>query len=460
MTFGGSPCPSMWGYISETITDICNTLIQCSSWDYSTIYDEISDTIPQPICLPENIPFPKSKELAVHLPINDLGIVDVFIDDYIAVTPDLEQNTTRVIRAIPLSIHSLSRPVDSMDDLPRIDIISEKKLQAEGTFDEVKMVLGWVINTRSLIISLPLDKYTKWSLDINKMISSRKTSYDSLESMIGRLNHVAGIIPMLRHFLGRLRHALFRASKHKWTNLHLCEISDLHICLQMLDNARTGIPINNITFRSPNIFYRSDASEFGIGGYNLVSGLAWRHELPVELRLRTSLNSLEFLACVITIWIDIINNNISPEDCILSQSDSTSATGWLRKSNFSDSEDSIAQMITARHLASLILNSKSCLYSQWFKGGENQVADSLSRDFHLSDSVLSEFLVSSIPHQVPFGLNIKPLPKEISSWLTSLLQNLPEKEQWWSKEPMQSSLWLGSITNPTSFLSELATTGT
>jgi len=178
---------------------------------------------------------------------------------------------------------------------------------------------------------------------------------------------------MLRHFLGRLRHALFRASKHKWTNLCLCEISDLHNCLQMLDHASTGVPINNITFRSPNIFYRSDASEFGIGGYNLVSGSAWRYELPVELRLRNSLNSLEFLACVITIWIDIINDNISLEDCILSQSDSTSATGWLRKSNFSDSEDSIAQMITARHLASLILNSKSCLYSQWFKGGRTKL---------------------------------------------------------------------------------------
>ena len=205
------------------------------------------------------------------------------------------------------------------------------------------------------------------------MISSRKTSHDSLESMIGRLNHVAGIIPMLCHFLGRLRHALFRASKHKWTNLCLCEISDLHICLQMLDHASTGVLINNITFRSPNIFYRSDASEFGIGGYNLVSGLAWRYELPVKLRLRTSLNSLEFLACVITIWIDIINDNISLEDCILSQSDSTSATGWLRKSNFSDSEDSIAQMITTRHLAALILNSKSCLYSQWFKWGRTKL---------------------------------------------------------------------------------------
>jgi hypothetical protein len=33
MTFGGSPCPSMWGYISETLADICNTLIQCKCWE-------------------------------------------------------------------------------------------------------------------------------------------------------------------------------------------------------------------------------------------------------------------------------------------------------------------------------------------------------------------------------------------------------------------------------------------
>lgn len=243
-------------------------------------------------------------------------------------------------------------------------------------------MLGWTINTRSFLISLPKGKHQKWSQDINKMISLRKTSHKVLESTIGRLNHTAGIIPMLRHFLGRLRHALFRSSNHKWTNCKLCEISDLHICLQLLDYAPSGISINNIVFRKPNIFYRSDASEFGLGGYNLISGHTWRFQLPENLRLRTSLNSLEFLACVITIWIDVLHNKIDPEDCIHSQSDSTSATGWLRKSIFSDSEDSLIQMVTARQLATNIINSKSCLYSQWFPG-RNSIADSLSRDFHL-----------------------------------------------------------------------------
>jgi hypothetical protein len=82
--------------------------------------------------------------------------------------------------------------------------------------------------------------------------------------------------------------------------------------------------------------YCLDASEFGLGGYNLVSGNAWRFELPVHLCLRTFLNALEFVACVITIWIDIQLNNIPTESCILSQTDSSSAAGWLRKLDFSD----------------------------------------------------------------------------------------------------------------------------
>jgi len=129
--------------------------------------------------------------------------------------------------------------------------------------------------------------------------------------------------------------------------------------------------------------YRSDASEFGIGGYNIVTGIAWRFELPVECRLRTSLNSLEFLGCVISIWLDIFLGAIEPESCLLSQTDSTTAMGWLRKTNFADKLDEAVQLATARKLADLVLNSESCLYSQWFSGSENSIADSLSRDFHL-----------------------------------------------------------------------------
>jgi hypothetical protein len=116
-------------------------------------------------------------------------------------------------------------------------------------------------------------------------------------------------------------------------------------------------------------------------------------------------------------------------------------------------------LTTARKLAQLIIDSRSCLYSQWFAGAENEVSDALSRDFHLTESSLTSLIQSKIPNQVPIGLKISPLPNEIASWLTCMLQNLPFKEQW-SKEPTRSKLALGTDTNPTSFPSEYQMTGT
>jgi hypothetical protein len=78
-------------------------------------------------------------------------------------------------------------------------------------------------------------------------------------------------------------------------------------------------------------------------------------------------------------------------------------------------------MTMARQQASIIIRTKSCLYSQWFQCGDNIVADSLSRDFHVPANTLSQLILSSVPNQVPFGLRIQALPEEKSSWLTCLL---------------------------------------
>jgi hypothetical protein len=139
--------------------------------------------------------------------------------------------------------------------------------------------------------------------------------------------------------------------------------------------------MDNLSYRQPTHFYRSDASLFSLGGYNILSGRAWHFQLPVDCRLQTSLNSLEFIAALISIWIDVLNAVIIAESCILRQEDNTSATGVLKKSNFADSEDEIVQLTVAHQLASLIINAESCLFSQWFPGAQNEVSDACSRDF-------------------------------------------------------------------------------
>jgi hypothetical protein len=192
-------------------------------------------------------------------------------------------------------------------------------------------------------------------------------------------------------------------------------------------------------------------------GYNIVTGNAWRFKLPVDCRLRTSLNSLEFLSCVITIWVDMLSSQIEATSCLLCQTDSSTASEWLRKSNFAEKTDEVVQLTTARQLASIIIKTNSCLYSQWFPGEENVVSDSLSRDFHIPSDSLSQIISSSFPEQAPFGLKILHLPTEIVSWLTSLLRNQPQRELW-SKEPTRSKFALGIDTKNIS--SQLGSTTT
>ena len=277
------------------------------------------------------------------------------------------------------------------------------------------------------------------------MILEKKVSHPLLESTIGHLNHVACIFAPMKHYMGRLYQALYRASSSNgFARLSCKESSDLETHLSFLAAAKRGLSLNNLVFRKPTMIYRSDASEFGIGGYSLVSGVAWRFELPLDCRLRTSLNSLEFLGCIISIWIDCFHSVIEPESCILSQTDSTSAMGWLRKSNFADRQDEFVQLSSARRLAAILLEANCCLFSQWFPGNYNSIADSLSRDFHINDGHLSNLLPSHFPHQAPFGLTILPVPPEIVSWLTCLLLSQPQKEPW-SKEPTRSKFVLGVV---------------
>jgi len=457
MTFGGSPCPSLWGVLSESTVDIANTLLHNPFWNHLEIFDPVSDLIDPPLSLPEDKTYCQAKELSVPLPENSLGYVDVFIDDNIGVVLDLDDNPNRLQKAIPLAIRTISRPLNPKDILPRKDIISMKKYKAEGRLEEVKKVLGWILNSRSLKISLPTDKFNEWSRDIQSLLHSKKSSHKHLEKTVGRINHVASIIQPLRHYMGRLYQALHRSkSSHGWTSFRQTELDDLETVLKFLGLAHRGISMNILVFRKPTVIYRSDASEFGIGGYNLISGIAWRLELPLDCHSITSLNSLEFLACLISIWIEHFHKVLEPESCLLSQTDSTSALGWLRKSNFADESDEKVQLATARKLADILLETESCLYSQWFPGEKNVIADSLSRDFHIDDSNLSSLLTAYFPDQVPFGLHLLPVPPNIISWLTCLLLSQPQ-ELPWSKEPTRSKFVLGLASKDTWELSELST---
>ena len=328
-------------------------------------------------------------------------------------------------RIIPFILHLFGRPLQEDESLQRDDILSIKKLLAEATPAEHQTILGWIIDTRRLLIQLPENKFLAWTHAIDEILAKKGVKHSDIEASC-RLNHAGFIIPMSRHFLGRLRRALY-VTVHCPVTLKPDQRADLLLWKDFLLKAHSGISLNLLTYRLPTHIGRSDACEHGIGGFSVTTGVAWRWEIPLHLRWRATLNSLEFLAAYVQLCMDIEVGKAPPGSCFLSQTDSTSTAGWLRKSNFDDAEPLHLEL--ARATATMIMGHESCLYSQWFAGNENDVADSLSRDHHLSDAALLALLLSSVPEQVPKDFRLCPIPPDVDSKITTWLLSLPPSTQ-------------------------------
>ncbi len=435
LTFGGKPGPSEWCTISEPICDLANEILNCEEWDPSTLHSPHQHRIPTASTMDPSIPFAKARPMMVNVPLEPHGKCDQYIDDTATVGIDHdEESRKRLEAAMMLATFIVAREVAEDEGVIRDDIMSFEKMQAEGGLEETIMLLGWILDTRRLLVSLPENKYIAWIAQIDEILSSGRVTSDVLEQLIGRLNHAAAIIPLARHFLSRLRSLQLRA-KNKWINLHVSATvrQDLELWKTILTKAKNGVSMNLLTFREPTHIYRSDACEYGLGGFN-DRGRAWRWMIPERLRGRAHIGLLEFLGELVNLWIDIIEGEISEEDCALIMGDSTNAIGWVRKSNFMEddenpSTDQPVKLRVARKLADMAIKNDIKIYSQWFPGEDNVIPDILSRDWHLSDSHLLELLTTLFPTQLHPNFNIAPIPKEIDSFLCSVLQDLPFNKQ-------------------------------
>ncbi len=205
--------------------------------------------------------------------------------------------------------------------------------------------------------------------------------------------------------------------------------------------------MNNIAFRRPTHVYRSNSCPAGLGGYSH-EGFAWRWYLPKDLEFGAMNNLLEHLAAIIPPWINILAGRLQSDDCVLLMTDSTTAEGWLRKSNFSELGKSKLQasvrIEAARKQATLFMSLGIKNYSQWFCGELNDVSDSLYRDNDRTNNELIKIYCTSCPSQVPSHFEIVPLPNKITSWLIALLRKLPVNQQY-SEVHTGCKLWRGNV---------------
>lgn len=443
LPFGGAYCPFWWCVVSELICDLANALLRCKFWDPDSFSFANKEKIPPPRLSDSNDPWQPALPADVLVDPDPRGRSFCYIDDLITIGI-FDSCWKRLAYAVALATDVFARPLHPDEPVPRDDLLSIKKLKAEGALEEHKTILGWFMDFRQLKIHLSKEKFSEWSSDIRKMIKNKSATMKAIDTMVGRNGHASFVIPLSRHFNNRLRRKIDRRRNIN-TKLRFSkrELEDLKLWLLFYKRAFEGISFNIIVFRRPTKIYVSDSCPYGMGGFSIRHGRAWRFKLPIELVGLVSNNLLEFIAEIVCIWLDVVEGRMEKYDCCLSFGDNTSAVSWLHKSNFCDASQ-IPHEAAARHLASLCIRESICLYSQHFKGKRNVITDSLSRDFHVPRHVLTALFHHLCPEQIPKNFEILDLPPKIESWICKTLR-LSSKQPLDPKEQMTSTAGAGLV---------------
>ena len=456
LPFGAADAPSKHDTPSNIAVDLSQALIDDPTWDPEQVNSPQASKIPPIKRLDATSTYGNAFPLAVTIPNRDC-FTDGYIDDLMSIALDTIDATSRARHAIALSIHTIFRPININDPLPRNDVLSERKLLAESRLEEIKTVLGWVINTRSFRISLPNVKAQRWTLDINDVLNKIQTKQPiktkEWQSLLGKLNNAAYIFREGRFFLSRLRYELHLSELKgmKGQSFGSKRVSlDLELWNTMIKILHEkGRSINHSTITYPHLFSKSDASCDGLGGYTCF-GIGWRFIIPYLFRRIIHINILEFLAITVTTWLSIYYLDIKEGNGIkiLGQSDNTSTLGWLKAQTRYDKNNHISSVLReyiGRKLAHILIESDVSLFSQHIKGSSNDVADALSRSPNASNDLILNKIQANWKHQLPpNGLHIIELPQPIFSFIQSVLEKqilmmgLPKEEQKKFKEVLKN----------------------
>ena len=425
LCFGIASGPNEWCLISELMVDFATALIEDNTWDPEELFNP-NENIPLDIdYVDSSVKIENVKKVIFENRKTKKSYIDGYIDDLLTIILEELNLLKKGLHVIPLICLILFRPVHKNEPILRTDILSKAKLIAEGMLAERKTFLGWIIDSRRMRVYLPQLKTLRWINELDELLSLERVRQKQLESMLGKLNHAAFIIPLSRYFLNRLRHTETLSKKFGPQKLSQGTREDISLFKDLLSiMSLEGSSIQNITHSLPDIFCWSDACEFGLGGFNS-NGLAWQWEIPKKLQGRASINLLEFIASVITIILSLENQSKNKK--VFALTDNSSALGWLFKASFHPAEKENHDTV-ARFFARNIIKNEHSIYAEHIKGSSNNVADSLSREFKFSKRQLTNLLYCAFDEQMPPNFRIQELPEANVLWISSLLESMTIKE--------------------------------
>ena len=120
----------------------------------------------------------------------------------------------------------------------------------------IKICIGWLLNTRYLLVILPEHKYIAWTSQVQKLMDRHSKTNEKLEPFLGQLEQIAIIIKMFGHSLYTIQSLQIKASKTDHNILITSNAQvDLTLAKRFLINIKICVSMNSIVFWLPEYIY-------------------------------------------------------------------------------------------------------------------------------------------------------------------------------------------------------------
>ncbi len=489
LPMGWTESPPYFCMVTESITDDANLALHRHGIPLPHRLDTVADTLattPTPCRWPD-LDLERNPLLPGSRP---LRAFDVFVDDFIGLAQGTPAQLTDTRRILFHAIDKVLRPLDAHDPPSRQEAVSLKKLlQGDGSWSTVKTILGWIVDTDAMTISLPERRRERLRELLDSITPTQhRLARKKWHKLLGELRSMALALPGSRGLFSALQAPGTRkenpqsASRLRLSPAFHHAIDDFRALATALDTRPTRIA--EVVPTLPSVVGAHDASGLGAGGvlfshpsatprqvpvltlsadgtprHTVFSGsapLVWRVPFlpPTRRRLITFENptgsitnsDLELAGSVLHHEAAVLAWDLR-ERTIQAATDNMATLYWHRRGSISSTGP------TARLLRLQALHQRQHRYvalKDYIPGPLNSMADDASRLTTLTDVALLHHFNSRYPQTQSWQLLTIPLPTVSAATLCLHNKSWPKESIAVAPPPVTPIGQLGSSSVPTS----------
>jgi hypothetical protein len=376
----------------------------------------------------------------------------VYVDDYILAAVESPDGTTldRVGRAALHTIHGLFPPPSQSGHVGGKDPISLKKLEAgDARWAHTKELLGFVFDGQARTVRLTQRKALGITEATTRILKKNRVATHKFQSVVGKLRHVATILPSARALFTPLNRAL-RLTPHTIALSASGEVRAALLDLRQLVTTLAARPTHVteiLPAPEPDYIGYCDASAYGAGGV-WFSGLCplpetvWRLQWPADITAAVisesnptgTLTNSDLEMAAVVLQLNVLEPLVPSmhHKSTHIHSDNTPSVAWLTKmATKTANSDAAHRLVRGLALRQRMLHSAPVSITH-VAGSDNNLADIASRAItHLDDdhAFLTHF-DTLFPLQERSWQRASPPPAQLCNVISTLRGQRLTLQRW------------------------------